>query len=65
MPRPLRIEYPGASYHVMGRGNRGSLVFREQRDREIFLDILEEVVARTGWRVNAWVLMDTQYHLLL
>ena len=65
MPRPLRIEYSGARYHVMGRGNRGAVIFREDRDQKIFLDTLGEVVEMTGWRIHAWVLMGTHYHLLL
>ena len=65
MPRPLRIVYSGARYHVMGRGNRGVEVFRDRRDRESFLETLGEVVNQTGWVMHAWVLMSTHYHLLL
>jgi putative transposase len=65
MPRPLRVEYEGARYHVMCRGNRGAQVFGEPRDKELYLDTLAEAVERTGWRVHAWVLMLTHYHLLI
>ncbi len=49
----------------MGRGNRGAEIFREDRDREIFIDTLVETVDRTGWLIHAWVLMSTHYHILL
>ena len=65
MPRSLRIEYPGAWYHVMCRGNRGSVVFGADDDVGLFLKTLSEVVGRTDWKVHAYVLMSTHYHLLL
>src|SRR5437899_1259584 len=65
MPRPLRIEYPGAVYHVMARGNHGQRIFREDLDYNRFLETLEEACAKTGWRVHAYVLMGNHYHLLL
>jgi REP element-mobilizing transposase RayT len=65
MARKPRIEYAGAVYHVMSRGNRQEAIFRDNRDREIFLDTLEEACAKTGWVVHAFVLMGNHYHLLL
>ncbi len=65
MGRAPRIEYEGAVYHVMCRGNRQEPVFRDNRDNEIFLDTLEEACGRCGWRVHAFVLMGNHYHLLL
>src|SRR5437879_4609907 len=65
MPRPLRIEYPGAVYHVMARGNQGRPIFKDDKDRQRFLETLEEACAKTGWRVHAYVLMANHYHLLL
>ncbi len=65
MPRKPRIEFAGAVYHVMSRGNHQEAIFLEDRDREIFLDTLEEVCGRTGWRVHAFVLMGNHYHLLI
>ena len=65
MPRKARIEYDGAVYHVMCRGNRQQAVFRDDRDNQTFLDALEEVCMRCGWRVHAYVLMGNHYHLLL
>jgi putative transposase len=65
MPRPLRIEYEGARYHVMCRGNRETAVFGSDADADLFLKTLGEACARTDWKVHAWVLMSTHYHLLL
>jgi len=65
MPRKPRVEFEGATYHVMCRGNRQMSVFRDGRDNEIFLDTLEEVCVRCGWRVHAFVLMGNHYHLLI
>ena len=64
MARPLRIEYAGATYHVMARGNQGRAIFKDDRDRQRFLDTLGEACDKTGWRIHAWVLMGNHYHLL-
>jgi REP element-mobilizing transposase RayT len=63
--RSLRIEYPGAFYHVMARGNRREAVFLDDDDRRAFLEALGEACQMTGWRVHAWVLMRNHYHLFL
>lgn len=65
MPRKPRIEFAGAIYHVMSRGNRQDAIFLDDRDCEVFLKTLDEVCGRTGWRVHAFVLMGNHYHLLL
>jgi putative transposase len=65
MARPLRIEYAGAVYHVMARGNQGRAIFRDERDRQRFLDTVGEACEKTGWRVHAYVLMGNHYHLLV
>ena len=65
MPRALRVEYAGAVYHVMARGNQGQRVCADDPDREMWRATLGEACARTGWRVHAWVLMGNHYHLLL
>ena len=65
MARALRVEYAGAVYHVMCRGNNGQDIFLSNSDRECFLQTLEESCLKTGWRVHAYVLMDNHYHLLL
>ena len=65
MPRSLRIEFPGALYHVMARGNHRQDIFLSDLDREAFLRTLAQACDRTGWRVLAWVLMSNHYHLAL
>jgi REP element-mobilizing transposase RayT len=65
MPRSVRIEYPGAFYHVMARGNRREDIFKDEIDREFFLKALGEACTMTGWRVHAWVLMSHHYHLFV
>ena len=65
MAHMRRIEYPGAFYHVMARGNRRETVFHDDEDRKFFLATLGEVCRMTGWRVHAWVLMGNHYHLCL
>jgi putative transposase len=65
MSRPLRIEFPGAVYHVTGRGNARQRIYRSDADREAFLATLAHVVDRYGWRCHAYCLMDNHYHLLI
>ena len=65
MSRPLRIEFPGAVYHVTSRGNARQRIYRNDEDRQQFLSILSHVVGRYGWLCHAYCLMDNHYHLLL
>lgn len=65
MARPLRINYPGAFYHVTSRGNEQREIFKSQRDREKFLSYLESAVERYGAVVHCWCLMGNHYHLLV
>jgi putative transposase len=65
MPRQVRVEYPGAFYHVMARGDRGESIFVDDKDRAQILEILGQVCAKTGWRIHAWVLMSNHYHWLV
>ena len=65
MARAVRIEYGGAFYHVMARGNRRERIFRDEADRLLFYRTLGEACERTGWRVHAWVLMSNHYHLMV
>ncbi|BDV43603.1 transposase [Geotalea uraniireducens] len=65
MARPLRIEYPGAYYHVTSRGNERKDIFKSRRDREKFLDYLSSATERYGAAVHAYCLMSNHYHLLL
>ncbi|MEP6663627.1 MAG: transposase [Verrucomicrobiota bacterium] len=65
MARKLRVEYPGAVYHVMNRGDRREPIFRDDEDRERFLSTLGEACAKTGWQVHALCLMSNHFHLVL
>jgi putative transposase len=65
MARPLRIEYDGALYHVTSRGNERRAIFRDDTDRELFLNTLAEVVERFHWICHAYCLMDNHYHLVI
>ena len=65
MARPLRIEYPGAFYHVTSRGNEQKDIFKSQKDREKFLDYLASATERYGAVLHAYCLMTNHYHLLL
>ena len=65
MARPLRIEYPGAVYHVTSRGNARRKIYLDDDDRAFFLTTLSGVVKHYGWLCHAYCLMDNHYHLLL
>ncbi len=65
MARPLRIEYPGAVYHVTSRGNEKKAIYRDDHDRDTFLNTLSHVVKRYNWLCHAYCLMDNHYHLLI
>ena len=65
MSRPLRIEYPGAWYHVMNRGRRGERIFRSPKDYEVFIGLLQEAVELWDVRISAYCLMSNHYHLLI
>ena len=61
MARPLRIEYDGALYHVLSRGNAGEHIFKSTKDRLSFLDIIGETTERFSLDVFAYVLMDNHF----
>jgi putative transposase len=65
MTRPLRIEYSGAVYHVTSRGNGRKPIFKDDKDRVVLLNILEEVNDRFHWLCHAYCLMDNHYHLII
>jgi REP element-mobilizing transposase RayT len=64
MARPLRIEFPGALYHVTSRGNRQENIFESSEDANLFLSTLGEVCERYNWLCHAYCLMPNHYHLL-
>ena len=57
MARPLRLEYPGAVYHVMARGHERSPIYRDDEDRQHFLGGLARVVEEMRFLVHAYCLM--------
>jgi REP element-mobilizing transposase RayT len=65
MPRALRIEYPGAIYHVLNRGDRREPIFRDALDQQRFLATLAEACTKTDWQVHAYVLMHNHFHLVV
>lgn len=65
MPRPLRVEYAGAIYHILNRGDHREAVFRNDDDREMFLRALEQACGKTGWQVHAWCLLSNHFHLVI
>src|SRR5262245_636933 len=65
MARKLRVQYPGAIYHVMNRGDRREPIFRDDRDRLRFVQTLGEVCQKTGWQVHAYCLMVNHFHLVV
>jgi REP element-mobilizing transposase RayT len=65
MARPLRIEYPGAYYHVMNRGQSRRSIFIEDQGRQTFLDLLADMTRLWKVKIHAYCLMDNHYHLLL
>jgi putative transposase len=63
--RPLRVEFPGAFYHVTSRGNERKMVFQNNRDREKYLTYLESAHDRYGAIIHVYCFMGNHYHLLL
>jgi REP element-mobilizing transposase RayT len=65
MARKLRVEYPGAIYHVMNRGDRREPIFRDDEDRQRFFSTLGEACGKTAWQVHALCLMPNHFHLVV
>jgi putative transposase len=62
MSRPLRLELAGALYHITSRGNARKLIYLQDDDFELFLQILANVCERYNWVVHAYCLMSNHYH---
>ena len=58
MPRPVRVEYPDAVYHLTARGNERRAIYRQDDDRRAFLATLGQAVTRFGLLVHAYCLMS-------
>ena len=65
MARPLRIEYPGAYYHITSRGNEKKDIFKNQYDRKKFLSYLDSATQRYSAMIHVYCLMNNHYHLLM
>jgi len=65
VPRKLRVQYPGAIYHVMNRGDRREAIFEDDHDRRRFLETLGQACEKTGWQVHAYCLMSNHFHLVV
>ncbi len=65
MARPLRIEYPNAVYHITSRGNAREKIYKDNKDRQLFLETLGSVIKRYNWLCHAYCLMDNHYHLMI
>jgi putative transposase len=65
MTRPWRIEFEGAYYHILSRGNERRNIFKDSDDRISLLETLGNMSERFEVEVYAYVLMDNHYHLLL
>lgn len=65
MARQPRIEYAGAIYHVMNRGDRRERIMQGPDDGKLFVDTLEEACVKTGWQVHAFCLMPNHFHLVI
>lgn len=65
MPRPPRLQFPGAVYHVTTRGNERKAIFRDDHDREDFLAQVRHYRDRFGFRLIAYCLMTNHVHLAI
>lgn len=65
MARQLRVEFPGALYHVISRGNERNPIFKNGPDRNLFIETLKESVELAGVEVISYVLMDNHYHMII
>jgi putative transposase len=65
MSRPLRIEFPGAIYHVTSRGDRREPIYKDDDDRHAYLAVLAEALDRFDAQALAYCLMGNHYHLVL
>ena len=65
VPRMLRVEYAGAIYHLMSRGDRREQIYYDDVDRQDFLKTLAEACQKTGFEVHAYCLMKNHFHLVV
>ena len=60
MARKLRVQYPGAIYHVMNRGDRREAIFVDEVDRDLLIATLGQAWEKTAWQIHAWCLMSNK-----
>src|SRR5436190_10209924 len=65
MARKMRVQYPGAVYHIMSRGDHRESIFEDDQDRELFLATLGEACAKTQWQMHAFCLIFNHFHLVV
>jgi len=65
LARQLRIEYEGAIYHVMSRGDRREPIFEDNEDRERFLKPLGQPCEKAEWQIHAYFLMGNHFHIIM
>ena len=65
MARKVRIQYPGAIYHAMNRGDRREVIFQDDQDRRRFVETLAEACQKAEWQVHAYCLMSNHFHLVV
>lgn len=64
MLRPLRIQYPGAIYHLMNRGDQREAISHDGRECRLCLTTLGEACEKTGWQLHAWCITGNHFHLV-
>ena len=65
MARKLRVQYPGAIYHVMNRGDRREAIFEDDHDRQRFMETLNDACQKAAWQIHAFCLMPNHFHLVV
>ena len=65
MARQLRIQFEGALYHIISRGNERMMIFLDEADRTKYLNILNTTIERFNWLCHAYCLMENHYHLMI
>ena len=65
MARKLRVQYPGAIYHVMNRGDRRQAIFIDEADRGLLIATLGQACKKTDWQIHAWCLMSNHFHRVI
>ena len=65
MPRTPRRNYDNSFYHVMNRGRNKENIFHDQKDFQLFLDLISQASNRFRFSIHSFCLMDNHYHLLL